>query len=93
MGEEHKKSMERLTKAMGDFTPHTLKTIYEHHPEMVQKIEQLDKVMVEDGALDRKTRCSGETMTLSRALKKYAFKLASYIRGDTREYKGFVEEW
>ncbi len=45
------------------------------------------------GALDRKARCSGETMTLSRALKKYAFKLASYIRGDTREYKGFVEEW
>ncbi len=56
MGEEHKKSMERLTKAMGDFTPHTLKTIYEHHPEIVQKIEQLDKVMVEDGALDRKTK-------------------------------------
>lgn len=56
MVEEHKKAMERLTKAMGDFTPETLSSIYAHHPEMVQNIERLDKVMVEDGALDKKTK-------------------------------------
>lgn len=43
--------------------------------------------------LDRKVRVKGELLTLGQALKRWAFKLASYIRGDTREYKGFIEDW
>lgn len=56
MGDEHKETLERLGKKMGDYIPHTLKAMYEHNPEMVKLIERMDKVLVEDGALDKKTK-------------------------------------
>ncbi|NYT01410.1 MAG: carboxymuconolactone decarboxylase family protein, partial [Methanosarcinales archaeon] len=34
----------------------TLKAIHDHNPELVELIESLDKVLLEDGALDRKTK-------------------------------------
>lgn len=44
-------------------------------------------------SMDRKTSVRGEKITVKQALKKYAFKLASFIRGDTKHYEGFVEDW
>ena len=43
--------------------------------------------------LDRRVRVKGEVLTLGQALKRWAFKLASYIRGETGRYVGFVEDW
>jgi len=56
MGDEHEEALKRLGEKMGGYIPHTLKAIYEHNPEMVKLIERMDKVMLEDGALDKKTK-------------------------------------
>jgi len=36
---------------------------------------------------------SGGPCTLRQALKRWAVELASYLRGELREYRGFVEPW
>ena len=41
---------------MGNYAPHTLNHIREHNPELAVVIKELDRVLVEDGALDRKTK-------------------------------------
>jgi len=41
---------------MGDYVPHALAHIKQHNPELAVVIKELDRVMVEDGALDRKTK-------------------------------------
>lgn len=44
--------------------------------------------------LDRRVRpSSGEPCTLRQALKRWAIELAGYLRGEAREYRGFVEPW
>ena len=44
--------------------------------------------------LDRRVRpTSGGPCTLRQALKRWAFRLASYLRGGERHYRGFVEPW
>jgi CRISPR-associated protein Cas1 len=44
--------------------------------------------------VQRKARpSSGEPCTLEQAVKRWAFKLASFLRGEEREYTGFVEPW
>lgn len=44
--------------------------------------------------MQRRVRCSsGEPCTLEQALKRWAFKLASFLRGEERAYSGFVELW
>ncbi|MEM1631785.1 MAG: CRISPR-associated endonuclease Cas1 [Thermofilum sp.] len=44
--------------------------------------------------LDRRVRpTSGEPCTLRQALKRWALSLASFLRGEAREYRGFVEPW
>lgn len=44
-------------------------------------------------SMERRVHCEGESMTLKQAIKRYAFKLASFIRGDLKRYRGFVEDW
>ena len=41
---------------MGNYVPHALAHIKEHNPELAVVIKELDRVLVEDGALDRKTK-------------------------------------
>ncbi len=41
---------------MGNYVPHALAHIREHNPELAVIIKELDRVLVEDGALDRKTK-------------------------------------
>jgi len=41
---------------MGNYVPHALAHIKEHNPELALVIKELDRVLVEDGALDRKTK-------------------------------------
>ena len=44
--------------------------------------------------LDRRVRpTSGSPCTLQQAIKRWAFMLASYLRGDLKKYRGFVEPW
>ncbi|RLE90434.1 MAG: CRISPR-associated endonuclease Cas1 [Thermoprotei archaeon] len=42
---------------------------------------------------ERKVRIQGEPLTLRQAMKRAAFNLASFIRGDSSLFKGFVEDW
>jgi len=42
---------------------------------------------------ERKVRVQGEPLTLRQAMKRTAFNLASFIRGDSLSFKGFVEDW
>ncbi|HOT08067.1 MAG TPA: carboxymuconolactone decarboxylase family protein [Methanotrichaceae archaeon] len=48
--------MRCLGDKMGGYVPETLKAIYEAKPELVEMIERMDRVLLEDGALDRKTK-------------------------------------
>ncbi len=41
---------------MGNYVPHALAHIREHNPDLAVAIKELDQVLVEDGALDRKTK-------------------------------------
>jgi 4-carboxymuconolactone decarboxylase len=41
---------------MGNYVPHALAHIKQHNPELAVIIKELDRVLVEDGALDRKTK-------------------------------------
>jgi 4-carboxymuconolactone decarboxylase len=46
----------KLNKEMGGFTPNTLRCIKKHHPALAAQIHEMDRVIVEDGALDKKTK-------------------------------------
>jgi 4-carboxymuconolactone decarboxylase len=50
------RAVEELGHDMGGFVPGTLRAIREHHPDLAVLIREMDKVMVEDGALDKKTK-------------------------------------
>lgn len=41
---------------MGNYVPSNLSHIKKHNPELAVVIKELDRVLVEDGALDRKTK-------------------------------------
>jgi len=41
---------------MGGFAPNTLKAIKDLDPELIELIHNMDNVIVEDGALDKKTK-------------------------------------
>ncbi|NLI73638.1 MAG: carboxymuconolactone decarboxylase family protein [Euryarchaeota archaeon] len=41
---------------MGDYVPRTLDHIRKHNPDLAVAIKELDRIMVTDGALDRKTK-------------------------------------
>ena len=56
MKEEAERAVKELGDEMGGFVPGTLKAIKEHHPELAVLIREMDRVMVTDGALDRKTK-------------------------------------
>ncbi|WP_019177746.1 carboxymuconolactone decarboxylase family protein [Methanomassiliicoccus luminyensis] len=49
-------AVEEMGCRMGGYVPHALAHIREHNPELAVVIKELDRVMVEDGALDRKTK-------------------------------------
>ncbi|MDD1771054.1 MAG: carboxymuconolactone decarboxylase family protein [Methanomassiliicoccales archaeon] len=50
------KAVMDLSKQMCGYTPATLHHIKLHNPELAVMIKEMDKVMVEDRALDRKTK-------------------------------------
>jgi 4-carboxymuconolactone decarboxylase len=56
MKQEAEKAVKELGDEMGGFVPVTLKAIKDHHPELAVLIREMDRVMVKDGALDRKTK-------------------------------------
>lgn len=49
-------AVEEMGCRMGGYVPHALAHIREHNPELAVVIKELDRVMVEDGALDKKTK-------------------------------------
>jgi 4-carboxymuconolactone decarboxylase len=53
---EADKAVMDLSKKMCGYTPATLHHIKLHNPELAVMINEMDKVMVEDRALDRKTK-------------------------------------
>jgi AhpD family alkylhydroperoxidase len=56
MKEKAEKAVKELGDEMGGFVPRTLSVIKEHHPELAVLIKEMDRVMVTDGALDKKTK-------------------------------------
>ncbi|MBI0583080.1 MAG: carboxymuconolactone decarboxylase family protein [Methanomassiliicoccus sp.] len=49
-------AVDEMRCRMGNYVPHALAHIKEHNPELAVIIKELDRVLVEDGALDRKTK-------------------------------------
>jgi AhpD family alkylhydroperoxidase len=49
-------AVEEMGCRMGHYVPHALHHIKEHNPELAVVIKELDRVLVEDGALDKKTK-------------------------------------
>lgn len=45
-----------MCRDMGDYAPDTLKAIRELDPGLIETIHVMDRVMVTDGALDKKTK-------------------------------------
>ncbi len=54
--EKAKKAVEELGEKMGGYVPSTLIHIKDHKPSLAVLIKDMDRIMVEDGALDRKTK-------------------------------------
>lgn len=50
------KAVKELGKKMCGYVPETLEHIKEHNPDLAVLIGDMDKIVVEDGALDRKTK-------------------------------------
>ena len=50
------KTVKELNRKMCGFTPATLDHIKHHNPDLAVLIGSMDKIVVEDGALDRKTK-------------------------------------
>ena len=49
-------AVEEMGCRMGNYVPSTLAHIKKHNPELAVAIKELDRVLMEDGALDRKTK-------------------------------------
>jgi len=49
-------AVEEMGCRMGNYIPSNLAHIRKHNPELAVVIKELDRVLVEDGALDRKTK-------------------------------------
>lgn len=49
-------AVEEMGCRMGNYVPSNLAHIRQHNPELAVIIKELDRVLVEDGALDRKTK-------------------------------------
>jgi len=56
MKDKAEKAVKELGEEMGGFVPGTLNVVKEHHPELAVLIKDMDRVMVTDGALDKKTK-------------------------------------
>ncbi|MHC1631024.1 MAG: carboxymuconolactone decarboxylase family protein [Methanotrichaceae archaeon] len=56
MSEKYDGIVKKLGEGMGGYVPDTLKAIRKHNPQMVELIREMDTVMQEDGALDKKTK-------------------------------------
>lgn len=56
MKEKAEKAVKELGEEMGGFIPSTLEAIKEFHPDLAVMIREMDRVMVTDGALDKKTK-------------------------------------
>jgi 4-carboxymuconolactone decarboxylase len=54
--EKAEKAVKELGKKMCGYVPDTLDHIREHNPELAVLIREMDHIMVNDGALDRKTK-------------------------------------
>jgi 4-carboxymuconolactone decarboxylase len=54
--EKAEKAVRELGKKMCGYVPDTLDHIREHNPELAVLIREMDQIMVNDGALDRKTK-------------------------------------
>lgn len=54
--EEADKAVRDLGKKMCGYVPNTLDHIREHNPDLAILIKDMDKIVVNDGALDRKTK-------------------------------------
>ncbi len=50
------RAFREMCSDMGNYAPDTLKAIQKLDPQLVETISVMDRVMVEDGALDRKTK-------------------------------------
>jgi len=50
------KAVAELSKKMCGYTPATLHHIKEHNPDLAVLIKDMDKIVVTDGALDKKTK-------------------------------------
>ncbi len=50
------KTVKELNRKMCGFTPSTLEHIKHHNPDLAVLIGSMDKIVVEDGALDKKTK-------------------------------------
>jgi len=55
-GEDADEAVESMGCRMGGFVPKALDHIRVHDPDLAVAIKELDRIMVEDGALDRKTK-------------------------------------
>jgi AhpD family alkylhydroperoxidase len=53
---EADEAVAKLKKEMGGYEPTTLSHIKQHHPQLAVLIHDMDRIMVEDGALDKKTK-------------------------------------
>ncbi len=53
---EADKAVRDLEKKMCGYVPNTLDHIREHNPDLAILIKDMDKIVVNDGALDRKTK-------------------------------------
>lgn len=54
--EEADRAVRDLGKKMCGYVPNTLDHIREHNPDLAILIKDMDKIVVNDGALDRKTK-------------------------------------
>ena len=54
--DEAEKAVKELNQKMCGYTPGTLHHIKKHNPELAVLIRDMDQIMVNDGALDRKTK-------------------------------------
>ena len=49
-------TMKKMASDMGGFAPDTLQAINELDPDFMETVHNLDRIMVTDGALDKKTK-------------------------------------
>ncbi len=53
---DSEKKFGEMCRSMGNFAPDTLKAIKELDPGLITLLHSMDKVLVEDGAIDKKTK-------------------------------------